>query len=696
MRHAPLFLLISVIFPFTFLTGQDTLSFGGVYDLPGAEVRSTYQPVSPLAQSFTIEEVYRLPSTFYDPARLVGLLPGVVQSNDQANHLSVRGHSPNNNLWRLNGLAVVNPNHTANAGTFYDFPTLNGGGVNAISAQILDNSGFLAGGLPLEYGFAQGGTFDLRLRPGNKAEHKQQVQAGFIGFDLAAEGPLFGEKTSYLVNGRYSFTGLLGDAGVDFGGEEIRFADVNAHLHHRDEWGEISFFGIWGQSRNEFTAPDPAEQELEGQKDLFDIDFRGQLWITGLTGRINFTQSTLGFGAGYSRIGEADREADLMVIRSSVDYGAFQDRASAYLDWETPLNDEWTLQLGTELFRQGNSTALRLRDDGGFIPQRDTVRNSQDYNALTPYAGVRFSDGKFSLDVGGRYVYYDLASEDAAVLEPRLTLDVKTLGGAIILNAGVTSSMPFVVYSDEFSQRRRPSVQNQVSLSYARQIGKVSTKLTVYTQRTEFDPASGQGDFLLSTANSLELDPFLRFDTLVDTRRYGVELEVGGGRKDEGWYYRGSISLFNSQTQQADESWVQNRFATDFVGKLTVGREWAGQDRKDRKRVLGFNAAFIAHGGERYGLITPWRGGSFRVLEYYAQPNYERGFVGELGTYFRPDLRLYKTKYGAKSVRTLALDVQNVAGVTNVANVYYDALLERPNQRLQLGLIPVLSYRVVW
>ncbi|MEM9261859.1 MAG: hypothetical protein AAGA62_19610, partial [Bacteroidota bacterium] len=220
---------------------QDTLSFGGVYDLPGAEVRATYTPVSPLAQRFTIEEVYRLPGTFYDPARLVALLPGVVQTNDQANHLSVRGNTPNANLWRLNGLAIVNPNHTANAGTFYDFPTLSGGGVNAISAQMLDNSGFLAGGLPVEYGFATGGTFDLRLRPGSKAKPRHQAQAGFIGFDLSTEGPIGkGSKTSYLVNARYSFTGLLADMGVDFGGEEIRFADLNVHFHHANENGSWS------------------------------------------------------------------------------------------------------------------------------------------------------------------------------------------------------------------------------------------------------------------------------------------------------------------------------------------------------------------------------------------------------------------------------------------------------------------------
>ena len=47
-------------------------------------------------------------------------------------------------------------------------------------------------------------------------------------------------------------------------------------------------------------------------------------------------------------------------------------------------------------------------------------------------------------------------------------------------------------------------------------------------------------------------------------------------------------------------------------------------------------------------------------------------------------------------VEAFALDIQNVANVENLGNVYYDAFLDRPNERFQLGLIPVLSYRIVW
>ncbi|MCB0583823.1 MAG: TonB-dependent receptor, partial [Phaeodactylibacter sp.] len=111
-----------------------------------------------------VEETRRFPATFYDPARLSTAFAGVVNDNDQANGLVVRGNSPNSLIWRLEGLDIVNPNHTSNAGTFSDRPTRNGGGVNILSAQMLGTSHFYTGAFPASYGNALSGVLDMRLR----------------------------------------------------------------------------------------------------------------------------------------------------------------------------------------------------------------------------------------------------------------------------------------------------------------------------------------------------------------------------------------------------------------------------------------------------------------------------------------------------------------------------------------------------
>ncbi len=488
-----------------FLSAQDSLSFGGI-DLPGAEVRARYQRVSPLAQAFTIEEVRRLPATFYDPARLIALLPGTVQTNDQANHLSVRGNTPNANLWRLNGLAIINPNHTANAGTFYDFPTLSGGGTNALSAQVLDNSAFLSGGLPARYGNATGGTFDLRLRPGNHDRRQHQLQASLIGFDAATEGPIGGGGVSYLVNARYSFTGLLADAGIDFGGEEIRFSDINAHLHGQTERSEYSLFTVLGRSTNRFS-PDP-EEEVTEQKELFDIDYENDLAIVGANFKTDFTSGTLTAGAAFSTL-NTERIQDFFDPNQRVqvyDGTLDQQRISAFVDHEVFLSQRVTLQAGAELLEDRFETQTNFYnpDFGRGFERRVEVRS------IAPYVGTQIlsSSGGGALDLAARAAWYQLGdNRNLVVFEPRLRYRLRGNNQRMIVTLERLSQIPYagLLLGSEALFDFIP-INNQASVAYGRSIGKVNALVTAYYQYTAREYAAQVGDFLLSANNFLELD----------------------------------------------------------------------------------------------------------------------------------------------------------------------------------------------
>ncbi|MBK8502695.1 MAG: carboxypeptidase-like regulatory domain-containing protein [Saprospiraceae bacterium] len=140
--------------------------------------------------TLTVEESFRFPGTFYDPARLATHYAGVINENDQANNLVVRGNSPNGLGWYLEGVEIVNPNHLSNAGTLNDRSSQSGGGVNILSAQMLDNSTFLTGAFPAYYGNATTGIFDMRLREGASDHTHYTAQIGLIGIDAAMEGPM--------------------------------------------------------------------------------------------------------------------------------------------------------------------------------------------------------------------------------------------------------------------------------------------------------------------------------------------------------------------------------------------------------------------------------------------------------------------------------------------------------------------------
>ncbi|WP_116107268.1 TonB-dependent receptor plug domain-containing protein [Lewinella sp. IMCC34191] len=669
---------------------QDSLSFGGV-DLPGAEVRASYLRVSPLAQAFTIEEVRRLPATFYDPARLIALLPGVVQTNDQANHLSVRGNTPNANLWRLNGLAVINPNHTANAGTFYDLPTLSGGGTNALSAQVLDNSAFLAGGMPARYGNATGGTFDLRLRPGSHDHAQHQLQASLIGFDAATEGPIGNSGISYLVNARYSFTGLLADLGVDFGGEEISFSDINAHLHGETERSSYSLFTVLGRSTNYFS-PDP-EEEVTEQKELFDIDFENDIAIVGANFETELSAGKLSAGAAISTLG-TNRNQNFTDGGPQVQGGTLdQRRISAFADWEMYWTNNLTFTLGAEFLQDELDFTNVFHFDGS----ARSLDRTDDGRSLAPYAALQIlsDDGNKALEFTARAPWYQFGGgSDELVFEPRIRYRTRWNDQRLVASLERLSRLPNLgrILSAPEDETFVP-VTNQASLAYGKRIGRVNTLITGYYQYTGEEYAAQVGTFLLSANNFLEIDPNFAFTTRTATRRYGLEAEVAGGQRTEGWYYRGSASVFRAETQQSDDSWAKDRYSSDLIAKLTLGREWAGADRQSNPRTYGFNVALIGYGGERTGNIV---GNSGRLNPYFTPPDYSEGLVNTNGVYFRPDLRIYRTKERGRRTTTIALDLQNVAGISNTAATYFDSFLNRPNEREALSLIPVLSYRVWW
>jgi hypothetical protein len=44
--------------------------------------------------------------------------------------------------------------------------------------------------------------------------------------------------------------------------------------------------------------------------------------------------------------------------------------------------------------------------------------------------------------------------------------------------------------------------------------------------------------------------------------------------------------------------------------------------------------------------------------------------------------------------RTLSVDIQNLTNQQNVAYQYYDTFLKKINTKYQVGIIPVLAYRI--
>ncbi|HEY3429131.1 MAG TPA: TonB-dependent receptor, partial [Cyclobacteriaceae bacterium] len=376
-------------------------------------------------QSITIEKTLRIPANFFDPVRAVTSYPGVVASSDQNNAIIVRGNSPANLLWRINGLDVVNPNHLSNAGTFTDKPATFGGGVNIISSQLLDRTDFYAGSMPSRYGNALSGVVDMNLREGSKKENHYTLQASLIGLDVAAEGPLGKDQnTSFLVNYRYSTVGLLSAMGVKFGDEDINFQDLTFSIDSRfSKERSLTVFGFFGASKNIFDHKETTEWEID--KDRYDINYDSKNFGTGVTFSQTLKQVNISSGVAFSGNDQKRNQhasPDILTGEPNVvyedGYHAKKFLVSAFGRVIARVN---STQLESGIYVNYLKDKLDAKSQVGIDPTAQTL-GSVEGVLLQPYAQWRiFLSEKWVAQTAMRYVYYSY--NESGLLEPRVSLE---------------------------------------------------------------------------------------------------------------------------------------------------------------------------------------------------------------------------------------------------------------------------------
>ena len=174
---------------------------------------------------FSVDEAARFAGGFDDPARLATSFAGVA-SGGSNNGISIHGNAPHLLLWRLEDVEIPNPNHYA------DISVLGGGIFSSLSAQVIGNSDFLSSAFPAEYSNAVSGVFDMKMRTGNASKHEHTFQVGVGGIDLASEGPVGQKEASYIINYRYSMTGLIDQLGlIDMEDQKLNYQDLNFKIN---------------------------------------------------------------------------------------------------------------------------------------------------------------------------------------------------------------------------------------------------------------------------------------------------------------------------------------------------------------------------------------------------------------------------------------------------------------------------------
>jgi CarboxypepD_reg-like domain/TonB-dependent Receptor Plug Domain len=668
--------------------------------LTEAVVRTTRPVAQGSIQSITTEQTLRYAATFLDPARLATSFAGVVAANDQANGIVIRGNSPNGTQWRLEGVEIVNPNHLSNAGSFSDRPTQTGGGTTILSTQLMERADFLTGAFPAEYGNALAGVMDVHLRKGNNQRHELTGQAGLIGVDLAAEGPISKKsKASYLVNYRYSFTGLLATLGVKLGDEDIRYQDLSFNLTFPTKAGTFTVFGMGGISSNNFDSP-PDTSAWKVQKDGFDIYFKNRMGAIGLTHTLNLGQNTTWRTTVAASALETIREGYIHSRANTANRFLIQysETAKTRYSLSTSLTHKmggWQLREGIYLTRQIDSVEI---NQNGLSRGRTDGIIAEPYIALTGHLAPRLT-----LQAGVHYLYYSYNKTQS--LEPRASLRfAASERSALTLSYGLHSQLQLpqlylsiknsnTIFREKPNVYLEPTKAHHIVLGFERQLkAQTSLKIEAYYQALYNVPVASQDPTIsfrvLPAFSALNLEEGFVDAPLANRgtgRNYGVEATYQQFLSNN-YYLLLTGSLYNSTYKGQDEVVRNTRYNGNHTLSLTGGKEL----KRRPNRTFGVNVRLLWLGGFRDSPIDEDASRGANTTVYKIKELYSI----KLADYFRPDVRLYWKKNKPGFTRTWSVDIQNLTNTQNEAYSYYDVLQRKVIKKYQLGLIPVLSYRV--
>lgn len=687
---------------------QDIAMQVNPYDLETVTIAAS--SVNSLASGFlptiTVEKIRRFPATFFDPARLMAAYPGVVNTNDQANNLSIRGNTPNGVLWRLEGVDIVNPNHLSNAGTVDDRPTQNGGGVNILSAQMLHHSHLLIGALPADYGNAQSGVFDMKLKDGNNQHSEFTSQIGLIGIDFAAEGPLGKSKnSSYLANYRFSTLGLLSALGVDLGDEAITFQDFSFKVAiPTQKSGKFSLFGFGGLSSNVFEAQrDSTVWEFE--KDRQDIQFNSKVGAIGATYSSYLSDKIrLQLSSIYS-IADHERSADILKGHNYSTSVLEMDKQQLGL-WSSKV----ILDYAVNAKHQFNITTLlnqydfRFTSNEGTFSEAPQEKIKADGQLQTMQTSLQWQANlapMVSFNAGvNLHALLGVDFNRSPSVEPRFALKWQTSSKSdLTLAYGQHSQLQlfgtyFSTITDEIGNSSQPNQgldftkSRNYSLTYSQQLSNTHTvRLIPYYQDLYNVPISQK----VNSFSVLNLSHGFVEEALVNEgtgKNYGVEASLEKYFSED-WYYLIGGTWYQSKYTGSDGIERNTRFNGNYNFNLTTGKEFAWH-RKNKNRVLSVNAAFTYAGGFR---DTPIDLAASNIAEQTIYKENE-AFSLQMKDYYKLDLRIAIRRNKANSARIFALDIQNITNHRNIAYQYFDVQKSEVVTQLQLGIIPILSWRV--
>lgn len=644
------------------------------------------------AKMLSVEEAKRYAGGFDDPARLVSAFAGV-SSNINNNSIIVRGNSPRALQWKLEGVEIPNPNH------FADMAVFGGGGLTALSTQVLANSDFLSGAFPAEYNNALSGVFDIFMRQGNNAKTERTFQIGLVGADIAAEGPWKKNgKSSYLFNYRYSTLALLTPL-LPENGSGIRYQDLSFKFNFPTR--KLGTFSWWGLGLTDFSGQKAKEnpQEWKYEEDRRRQDVRQYMGASGLTHRIAwnermYAKTTL--AATVSGLGMQADQADQSMIFSPEH--SVHDRT-----WNIVLNSSVNTKINR---RHTNKT--------GFVGTAIL------YDMSLKKAPTQGQPLRSIVDTQGGSMLWSAYSHSSIILNTKWILNAGINSQIFMLN-GRSTLEPRIAFNYIWSEKRQfsiayglhsrlerihyyfvnnpkfadPMINRDLGFSkahhwvlgYQQRLSPVlNFKAEVYYQTLFEIPVVKDTAFsMINMQNDWFFDQPLH--NTGTGRNYGIDLTFEK-YLSQGYYFLLTGSFFQSFYTGGDDVERPTRYSRNMVLNVLGGKEWISGAQ--RQRIWNLNARISWQGGDRYSPIN--MAASRAAQKVIADER--QAFSAQLSPSFSSHLTAsYKINQHGRA-HEWALKIINVNMFEEFYGFRYNQQTGQVEEFREAIFIPNLSYRI--
>ena len=611
-----------------------------------------------------LQEIEKSPGANRDISRIVQSYPGVAFSPiGYRNDLIVRGGSPSENRFYLDGVEIPNINHFSTQGA-------SGGPVGILNADLIREVNFYTGAFPTDKGNALSSVLDFKLRDGDMERNSLKATLGASEVSLASNGHL-GKKTSYLVSVRQSYLQFLFDMlGLPF---LPTFTDAQFKLKTRfDARNELTVLGLGGIDKMKLnTKADDEDNEYilsylpKIQQETFTLGAVYRHYAGAHVQSVVASHSYLNNrNTKYQQNDESDPEHLMLRLRSTEQNTQLRlENSSSFRNWKV------TVGTSLDYSQYSNTTFQKVYTDRAQTFDYHTYLGIMRWGLFgtVNYTSI---DERFTASLGLRADAnnYSAAMKDLSdQLSPRLSLSYQlTEHWSLSGNAGLYYQLPPYtalgfknnngLYANKYALRYMQVSQGSVGLNWRKgDTFEVSVE-GFYKDYDKIPLSVADGIPLTCKGNDYGVIGNELLTSTAQGRSYGAELLLK-------WLIAkklnlaSSFTLFKSEYRTDKESeyiasaW-DNRFIFNLRGTYNLPRHWSVGMKVS---CIG-GAPYTPYDADKSSLVTAWNA---QGKPYY---DYTRYNEERLSAFTQVDIRIDKTFYLKRCMLGFYIDLQNIAG----------------------------------